>query len=111
MSNILRIRTLTDRFLEGELHDIERFLMRHLSRFQESFNQCFTTSQELIFISCDLLWHMDILYELTIVGVHGNLMRIVDVVDDEVSFCARDDTDIVAYTGGARLQVAQHTVL
>ena len=48
---------------------------------------------------------MDILYELTIVGVHGNLRRIIDIVDNQITVGTCNHTDVIAYTGSTRLQV------
>ena len=53
---------------------------------------------------------MDVFDEFAIMGVHGDLLRIVDVVDDEVAIGSCDDADVVAHTGGTRLEVAEHTV-
>ena len=85
--------------------------MGHLTGFLQTVDEGLAAGLELIFVTCNLLGHVDGLQIGAVRTVYGDGLRIVDVVDDEVSFCARDDTDIVAYTGGARLKVAQHAVL
>ncbi len=53
---------------------------------------------------------MDILDKLAVVGVNSDLLGIVDIVDDEVAIGTCNDADVVAYAGGTRLEVAEHTV-
>ena len=85
-----------------ELHDIEGLVERHRLRLQKTVDQVLATGQELVFVASDLLGHVDIFYELAIMRIHGDLLRIVDVVDDEVAIGTCDDADIVAHTGGTR---------
>ena len=85
--------------------------MRHLAGFLQTFDEGLAAGQELIFVAGNLLGHMDGLHIGAIRTIHGDGLRIIDIVDDEITLGACDDTDIVAYTGGTRLQVAQHPVL
>ena len=77
---------------------------------EQSVDQGLATGEELIFVACDLLGHVDILDKLAVVGVDSDLLGIVDVVDNEVAIGTCDDADIVAHTGGTRLEVAEHAV-
>ena len=87
-----------------KLHHVEGLVERHLLWLQESINKCLATGDELVFVARYLLRHMDILHELTVVGIHCNLLRIVDIVNDQVSVSASNHANIIAYTGGTRLQ-------
>ena len=52
---------------------------------------------------------MDFLYEDTIALVNSNLLGIIDVVDNEISFCTCNDTDIITNAGSTALDVGQNT--
>ena len=72
-----------------QLHDVERLLMRHLARLQQSVDECLPTSEELVFVARNLLRHVDILYKLAVVGVDRDLLWVVDIVDDKVAVGTR----------------------
>ena len=84
--------------------------MRHLTGFKESFNERFATGEELILISCNLLWHMDILNELTVVSVHGYLLWVVDIINNKIAIGSGNHSDIIAHTCSTRLHISEDAV-
>ena len=84
--------------------------MGHFERLQESVDERLTAGNELILIASDLLRHSDGLDIRTVRAIHGDGLRIVDVVDDEVALGASDDADVVTHAGSTRLEVTQHAV-
>ena len=93
-----------------ELHDVEGFGMRHLTRFKESFNECFATGEEFILISCYLLRHMDILNELTYRECSRYLLRIVDIINDKIAIGSSNHSDIITHAGSTRLNISKDAV-
>ena len=94
-----------------ELHDIQRLLVRHLTRLQQSVDESLPTSNELILVARYLLRHPDGLDVSAIRTIHRDGLRIVDIVDNQITLGTCDDTDIITYAGCARLQIAEHTIL
>ena len=71
--------------------------MWHLSGFCQSVNQCLAAGKELIFVSRNLLGHIYGLDVDTVGSMHGDGLRIVNVVDNKIAFGSSDDTDVVSY--------------
>lgn len=53
---------------------------------------------------------MDVLHELAVVGVDGDALGVVDVVDDQIAVGACDDADVVTHTRGTALHVGKDAV-
>ena len=93
-----------------ELHDVKRLSVGHLAGFKESVDKCLTANLELVFVAGNLLWYTDGLDIGAVVAVDGDGLRVVDVVDDEVTLGAGNDADVVAYALGTGLHIAEHAV-
>ena len=65
------------------MHDVKRLGMRHLARLQQPFGQCIAAGKELIFIACNLLWHMYGFNVGAVRAINRDGLRIVDIVDDK----------------------------
>ena len=81
--------------------------MWHFPRFCQSLGYGVAAGQELVLVACDLTWHKDVLNKLTVMGVDGDALRVVDIVDDQVALCAGYHSDIIAHAGCAALEVGQ----
>jgi len=57
--------------------------MRHLARLQQPFGQGIAAGKELIFIACNLLWHMYGLNVGAVRAINRDGLGIVDIVDDK----------------------------
>ena len=93
-----------------QLHDVKRLGVRHLARLEESVGECLAAGAELIFVAGNLLWHADGLYVGAVGTVHGDSLRIVDVVDNDIAIGSGDDTDVVTYTLRGGLDVGEDAI-
>ena len=84
--------------------------MGHLARLCQTVDERLAAGFKLILIARDLFRHMNILHKLAVVSVDGDLLRVVDIVYNQVTVGACNDTDIIAHAGCTRLKVAQHAV-
>ena len=67
------------------MHDVESFVEWHVGRLGESLCQGFLTGKELIFVTRNLLRHLDFLNKDAVALVNPYCLRIVNVVNDEIA--------------------------
>jgi len=53
---------------------------------------------------------MNGLYKSAIGTIYGDCLRVVDIVDNEITFSTCNHTNIIAHTRSTRLEITQHTI-
>ena len=54
---------------------------------------------------------MDFLNENAVALIDAHCLRIVDVVDDEITFRTADDSRVIVHAAGCGLKICQHVII